>query len=116
MTLETWYFIAQILAALAVVGSLLFVGVQLRAQAESDALVHRVPQHAAAKLETPVALRDQVVTQPIQLSFLQLVALAFHDLGQHRLREAAAEHGRVLEKPARCAIEPIDLRFLPLHR
>lgn len=32
MTLETFYFIAQIVAALAIVGSLLFVGIQLRAQ------------------------------------------------------------------------------------
>jgi len=39
MTLETLYFIAQIVAALAIVGSLVFVGLQIRAQTKEQWLV-----------------------------------------------------------------------------
>lgn len=39
MTLEALYFIAQIMAALAIVGSLVFVGLQIRAQTKEQWLV-----------------------------------------------------------------------------
>jgi len=38
MTLENWYFIAQILAAIAIVGSLVFVGLQIKAQTREQRL------------------------------------------------------------------------------
>jgi len=40
MTLETLYFLAQIVAALAIVGSLIFVGVQIRDQTRERRLLH----------------------------------------------------------------------------
>jgi len=43
MTLEAFYFIAQILAAIAVVSSLMFVGIQLRAQTREQILTRSLP-------------------------------------------------------------------------
>ena len=45
MTLEAFYFAAQIIAAAAIVASLVFVGLQVRAQTKEQA-IHRVQARA----------------------------------------------------------------------
>lgn len=85
MTLEDIYFLAQIFAAVAVVGSLIFVGLQVRANTREQA-INRVHQRAAIS----AGINGWVATDPHVRAVL---AKAYHGLDELTLDEFSTYMG-----------------------
>jgi len=77
VSLETTYFIAQIIAALAIVGSLLFVGLQMRL-----ATKERYEARAIARGDRARSLYDNIISSEILARLVYAKDVQFKDLTQ----------------------------------